>query len=68
MPKQYPPEIMKLTTEQLRDIVEQIRQILWFDFAENEFDPDREWEVDTIEYVAGVLEDSGVKPERNDAE
>ena len=56
--------VSDLNTTELRDIVNQICQTLWFDFAENEFDPDKEWEVDTIEYVAGVLEDSGLKPDR----
>ena len=54
--------VSDLSTPQLRNIIDQIRQILWFDFATNEFDPDKEWEVDTIEYVAGVLEDHGLRP------
>ena len=42
MSNRHSPDVMKLTTEQLRDIVDQIRDILWFDFAEERYDPDKE--------------------------
>ena len=42
------------------DIVEQIPRILWFDFAREKWDRDKEWKVDTIENVSGVLDDHGL--------
>jgi endo-1,4-beta-D-glucanase Y len=55
-----------LSEEELRVMVSGIRQILWIDFADGKWDPDKEWSQDTIEYVAGVLEDAGLRPERKD--
>jgi hypothetical protein len=60
---------MKLSLRQLRDIVEGICEILWLDFDGDRFvhNPDKEWDCETIEYVAGTLEDAGLRPERSDA-
>jgi len=60
---------MKLSTDQLRDIVDQIRDILWLDInPQGDFyNPDKEWSPDTLEYVSGTLSDLGLKPEREDA-
>ena len=55
-----PGELDKLELEQL---VIQIREILWFDNREDRWNSDLEWNSETIEYVAGVLEDAGLKPE-----
>jgi hypothetical protein len=51
-----------LTREQLEDIVDQIQSILWLDPTTDAFDPDRSWDIETIEWVSGVLEDFGLKP------
>ena len=55
-----------LSEEELRVIVSGIRQILRMDFADGKWDPDKEWSQATIEYVAGTLEDAGLRPERKD--
>ena len=61
-------DIGELRPAELRTIVDAIRQILWFDFAKNEFVPDKEWKVDTIEFVAGVLGDHGLQPARKEVD
>ena len=53
----------ELTREQLADIVGRIRDILWQDPVTGELDPDRSWDVETIEGVSGVVEDAGLKPD-----
>ena len=52
-----------LTREELEDIVGRIRDILWRDPVGGTFDPDRSWDVETIEWVSGVVEDAGLKPD-----
>ncbi len=52
----------ELSRAELESIAEQIRDILWRDHRTNELDPDKEWNIETIEYVSGVLEDAGLKP------
>jgi hypothetical protein len=52
-----------LTREQLEDIVGRIRDVLWQDPVTGALDPDRSWDVATIEWVSGVLEDAGIKPD-----
>jgi hypothetical protein len=52
----------ELTREQPENIVGQIQSILWLDPATGAFDPDRSWDVETIEWVSGVLEDFGLRP------
>jgi hypothetical protein len=51
-----------LDEQQLFDIVSQIQKILWYDDREERWDSDREWNSQTIEWVAGVLEDYGLQP------
>jgi hypothetical protein len=53
----------ELSRAELESIVDQIRDILWRDYDTKEFDPDKEWSSETIEWVSGVLEDAGLKPE-----
>ena len=55
-----PPD---LTRGQLEDIVRQVREILWWDPATGELDPERSWDVETIERVSGVIEAAGLKPD-----
>jgi hypothetical protein len=52
----------ELTREQLESIVGQIQIILWLDHRTGVLDPDLSWESETLEYVAGVMEDAGLKP------
>jgi hypothetical protein len=53
----------ELTREELERMVGRIRDILWRDTATGELDPDRSWDVATIEDVSGVVEDAGLKPD-----
>jgi hypothetical protein len=38
------------------------RSFLWLDHRTGVLDPDLSWESETLEYVAGVMEDAGLKP------
>jgi hypothetical protein len=53
----------ELTRERLAEIVGRIRDVLWLDPATGELDPDRSWDVETLEHVSGVVEDAGLKPD-----
>jgi hypothetical protein len=59
-------ELTDLSDAECREIVRQIQSILWFDYSGQEqtfiWNPDKEWDCETIEYVSGVLEDAGLKP------
>jgi hypothetical protein len=46
----------------LRTIVSQIQDLVWFDVDKNAWDPDREWSMDTIEAISGVLDEYGLQP------
>ena len=59
--------VSDLDTDQMRTIIDEIRKTLWFNFATNEIDADKEWNMDTLEYISGVLEDHGLRPERKEA-
>jgi hypothetical protein len=61
-------DMSQLSEIELRQIVDEVRQILSFDFDKNEWDQDKEWDWDTIEFVAGLLEDHGLGLERKDGE
>ena len=52
-----------LTREQLENIVVQVRDILWLDAISGQLDPERAWDSETIEWVAGAIEDAGLKPD-----
>jgi hypothetical protein len=60
---------MKLSLRQLRDIVEGIRDILWLDYDRDRIvlNPEKEWDFETIEFVAGTLEDAGLRPAESEA-
>jgi hypothetical protein len=53
-----------LTWQQLVDVVNHIRDILWLDVRGSRewLNPDKTWDAETLEMVAGVLEDVGLKP------
>jgi hypothetical protein len=53
----------ELSREELESIALQIRDILWRDPVTGELDPQRSWTVETIEWVSGVIEDAGLKPD-----
>jgi hypothetical protein len=55
--------LSELSREQLEDIVRQIRDILWRDPVTGDLDAERSWDVETIEWVSGVIEDAGLRPD-----
>jgi hypothetical protein len=59
-------DVSDLNAAQLRNIVSEIRQILWFDVDLNQWDPDREWSMDTIEAISAVLDEYGLQPTRTE--
>jgi hypothetical protein len=55
--------LSELTRAQLEAVVLRIRDILWRDPDTGGLDPDRSWDVETIEWVSGVIADAGLKPD-----
>jgi hypothetical protein len=53
----------ELSREELESIALQIRDTLWRDPVTGRLDPQRSWTVETIEWVSGVIEDAGLKPD-----
>jgi hypothetical protein len=53
-----------LSRETLEQMISQIQAILWLDMRADpeRWDPDNEWDSETVEYIAGVLEDQGLRP------
>jgi hypothetical protein len=51
-----------LTREELEEVVLVVRDILWRDPVSGRLDSERSWDVQTIEWVSGALEDAGLKP------
>ena len=56
-------QVSELTREQLERALIAIRDILWRDPVTGRLDPERSWCVETIEWVSGVIEDAGLKPD-----
>jgi hypothetical protein len=56
-------QVSELSREQLEEIAVQIRDILWLDPISGAPDPERSWGVETLEWVSGVLEEAGLKPD-----
>jgi hypothetical protein len=56
----------ELSHDQLVEALSTIQQILWFedwnDPANDRWDPDKEWDSETIEWVSGVLSDLALAP------
>jgi hypothetical protein len=57
LPSQLPVEV-------LEEIVTEIQRLLWLDMsAEGEFwNANKEWDAETLEYIAAVLQDHGLRP------
>ena len=52
-----------LNHEELVSVVSQIQSILYADYADVDvWNPNKEWDSETLEYVAAVLEDFGLVP------
>jgi len=58
--------VSALSAPQLRSVVNQIRQILWFEFGTDKWNRDKEWKINTIECVSGVLDDYGLQPTKSE--
>jgi hypothetical protein len=56
-------QLSELTRAQLEAVVRRIRDILWRDPVTGGLDPDRSWDVETIESVSGAIADAGLKPD-----
>jgi len=54
----------KLSKKKLEEIARSIQYILWGDGDEKGmvFDPNKEWDVDFVEYIEQTLSSSGLKP------
>jgi hypothetical protein len=61
-------EVSDLTEAELRAIVEAIRQSLWFDGREEQWDIEKEWDCDTLEFIAGALEAHSRQPAEKEVE
>lgn len=57
-------DVLPTSNEQFADAIDQIRSILWK--TVDRWDPDKSWNSETLEYVAGVLEDLGLRPQTSD--
>ena len=56
-------QVSELNREQLERALIAIRDILWREPVTGRLDPERSWCVETIEWVSGVVEDAGLKPD-----
>ena len=56
-------QVSELNREQLERALIAIRDILWREPVTGRLDPERSWCVETIEWVSGVIEDAGLKPD-----
>src|SRR4051794_35148629 len=57
-------DVFPAGNDQFTDAIAQIRSILWK--SVDRWDPDKSWNSETLEYVAGVLEDLGLRPQTSD--
>jgi hypothetical protein len=64
----HSPQVMKLSVDQLRDIIDGIRDILWLDLEGDQdvYNPEKDWDLDTLECAAGTLEHAGLRPARTE--
>jgi hypothetical protein len=62
-----PISVDSVSAREAREMIGQIQKMLWYDFANECWDPDKEWDMGTLEYISGVLSDLGLSPEFKDA-
>jgi len=57
-----------LDHDQLIDVVERIQAVLWLDMNERDetWNPDKEWDAETIEKVAHVMAENGLRPDKEE--
>ena len=53
-------DVTPIANEQFKDAIDQIRSILWN--SADDWTPDKEWDSETIEHIARILDDLGVRP------
>ena len=56
-------EVSDLSRDELARVVERVRDALYRDEQDGTLDPDKPWDGDTIEVIAQVLIDVGLRPE-----
>src|ERR1700733_9042938 len=58
----YPSQLPKRV---LADVVDQIQQLLWLERGDSgeRWNGDKEWDSETVEHVAGVLNEHGLRPD-----
>jgi len=63
--KTFHDSVSRLAPDQLKNLVERIQAILWLDLDErgDVWNPDKEWDSETIERVAAVMTEYGLRPE-----
>lgn len=57
--------VIELTDQQRIDALDQIQSTLWYDFANEEWNHDKEWDSSTLDSVSGVLSALGLRPDRS---
>jgi hypothetical protein len=58
-------DLTRLPSPELVRIVADIQTFLWLDLDRDDepfWNPDKEWDWDTLEHIAGVLTDAGLRP------
>ena len=57
--------VHQLSIAEMQSIISGIQAILWreFDPRGDVWNADKNWDIETLEHVAGTLEDHGLKPE-----
>ena len=60
----------QLSTAEMEQIIGDIQALLWLDLTKDDdcWEPDKEWDCETLEYVAAVLEDHGLRPDEEFSE
>jgi hypothetical protein len=56
----------ELSTDEMRAIISDIQMLLWLEMTPegDRWNPDKEWDSETLEYVGAVLEERGLRPEK----
>lgn len=64
-PLKFPHNVLdKMPEAQLRELVKSIVDIFYLEVSDKKrsYNPDKEWDGNTVELVAGQIEDAGLKP------